>query len=143
MKPKRSVLPLILVVVVGMAVGITALALWLMTPKSIYEGFYSAMNENRAPISTEEYVRDVFVDQEGAGRLSTCDEKGASLDVIAFGSYELRGDKIRFCDLRFYGQREGRKVTKEEDGSYSLTLPFSLKEGGFVLDSCHYERIKA
>ena len=142
MENKRSpLLPILLSVVLllGLIVG---LVFWLMAPKVIYQSYYSAINEHRAPISDTEYVRDLYVDETGSGRLSTCALNGTSLDVIEFGSYTLQNGSICFRELQFYGQRDGRKVVLESDGSYSLTLSFSLKEGGFVMESCHYERMK-
>ncbi len=142
MEQKKSPRIAIGLAVIGLVALIAGLALWLMTPKTIYDGYYSAINDHRAPIGKEEYIRDLYV-TSGAGRLATCDPGGASVDVIAFGSYQIRGNTICFRELTFYGQREGRFVVLEPDGTYSLTLEFSWKDGGFVLGACHYERMES
>lgn len=139
---KRSVRLLILGVVVGMALVIAGLSWWLMTPKGIYQGFYSVINENKAKISSDCFVRDVYVEEDGSGRLSVFDAAGASPDVITFSSYEIRADKILFRGIKFNRQQGADSLLQEQEGEYVLSLSFSLKEEGFVLDSCHYQRIK-
>ena len=142
MEKKHSVRLLISVVVVGMVLAIGGLAWWLMTPKGIYAGFYSAINEHQAQISSDCFVRDVYIEEDGSGRLSVFDVKGSSPDVMEFSSYEIRAGEICFRGLRFRRAQSADSAVKEEGGEFVLALSFSLKEEGFVLGSCHYERIE-
>ena len=138
---KRLGHPWIVIVVFAVALSLGILVVVFAVHGEIYEGFYSAINENRASVSETEYIRDLYW-KEGVGRLSTCDLSGESVDIIGFSSYKIKGDTITFFGLSFYGEQEGRNLTQEPDGSYSLSLPFSLKDGGFILGHCHYERIE-
>ncbi len=142
MTSKRSPVLAVALAVVGALLLLSALVAFLWTPQELYPGYYSAINTNRAPVNQAEFVRDLYLAEDGKGRLSTCDASGVSVDVIEFSSYRIRGDAIAFLDVKPYGSAEDRGFVRESDGTFSLSFSFSRKDGGFILSACHYERIE-
>lgn len=131
---------------IALAVGLALLLLagliaLLWTPSELYPGYYSAINSNRAQINDGEFLRDLYLAEDGTGRLSTCDVSGDSVDVIEFSSYLIKGNTVTFRNAKPYGDAEDRGFTQNADGTLSLAFSFSRKDGGFVIGSCHYERI--
>lgn len=123
----------------GLGVAVVAVLALVFWPQSVYSGYYSAINENLAPLQENEFVRDVFFAPDGTGRLITCQADGTAFDVLSFSSYRLRGNTLVLQGV--ISQRSPERPYLSSDGT--LSLHFVKKDGGFVLENCHYERIEA
>lgn len=121
---------------VALAAAVLALVLW---PQGVYPGYYSAINENLAPLQENEFVRDVYFAPDGTGRLITCQADGTAFDVLSFTSCRLQGDTLVLQGVT--PQRTLARPYLSPEGT--LSLRFVKKDAGFVLEDCHYERIEA
>lgn len=137
---KKKVILIAATAVLAAAAVITAVCFLL--PQEIIPGYYSSVNENRAQAADDQFVRDLYLETDKSGRLTICDSTGNAYDVFKFNGYRISGGNITFTDIAASRPDAQSAFTPEDDGSFSLTLKFTLKDGGFVLDSCHYERIK-
>lgn len=126
------------VAVAAVLVLAAVICLFLLKPAELSKGFYSCINENRAAIADNEFIRDITVNGDGSGWLTTVDSLGAPVDIIKFKAFSCGFSSVSFEELSFYREDTDRSY----DGEDKLTLSFSAKDGGFVMGDCHYEMIK-
>jgi hypothetical protein len=131
---KTLIVALALVLVLAAVIGF-----FLFKPMNLSQGFYSCINENRAKLADNEFIRDVTVNSDGSGWLTTVDSIGNPVDIIKFKSFSVGASLISFKNLDFYKNDTNRNY----DGEGNLSLSFSMKNGGFVMGDCHYEYIPA
>ena len=131
---KTLIVALALVLVLAAVIGF-----FLFKPMNLSQGFYSCINENRAKLADNEFIRDLTVNSDGSGWLTTVNGAGDPVDIIKFKSFSCSFDSISFEGLSFFKDDTGRSY----DGEDKLSLSFSMKDKGFVMADCHYEFIPA